>query len=161
MCPWLFIGWIHASKEESFFFQLGSAILAGLESFPCWSSNSFGSFCLLIFSKSNKEQCWLKAEFQPAKTHLLILLVYLWSFLIFYEGLDVFCGALHSGLSLILNFVSEDFRKPLLSEVPYTYISAFVPCESSVISMFLEEKGDHAIEILQASTSHLECWQIV
>ena len=36
---WLFVGWVLARKDESFLL-LGSAVLAGCESAPCWYPNS-------------------------------------------------------------------------------------------------------------------------
>ena len=74
--------------------------LQDLKASPAGLLTLLGSFCLLIFSKSNKEQCWLKAEFQPAKTHLLILLVYLWSFLIFIRARCILWGP---SLCIVLN----------------------------------------------------------
>ena len=38
--PWLFIGWVLASKEEESYFLMNSAIVAGHESSPFWSLDS-------------------------------------------------------------------------------------------------------------------------
>ena len=39
-CPWLFIGWVLASKKKDSFFLLSLAIITGWESSPFWSPNS-------------------------------------------------------------------------------------------------------------------------